>query len=67
MSELPKTTPMGDMVMQAAAYRAALAKAVALLMESEFQGNCSDNGDCHLCAWESDRDALIDKWRHLLR
>ncbi len=67
MAEPPKTTPMGDMVMQAAAYRAALAKAVSLLEQAEYSGSCNSEGDCHGCAWDSDRDILVEKWRHLIR
>lgn len=67
VAEPPKTTPMGDMVMQAAAYRGALAKAVSLLEQAEYSGYCSEGSDCHRCAWDSDRDILLDKWRHLLR
>lgn len=58
---------MGGMVMQAAAYRAALAKAVELLEHAEYSGDCNREGDCHGCAWDSDRDILVAKWRHLLR
>lgn len=48
-------------------HRAALAKAIALLEQAEYSGSCNSEGDCHGCAWDSDRDILVDKWRHLLR
>lgn len=58
---------LADAILTAASYRAALAKAVALLEQAEYSGSCNSEGDCHGCAWDSDRDILVDKWRHLLR
>lgn len=48
-------------------HRAALAKAIDLLEQADYAGHCSDSGDCHRCAWDSERDILVDKWKHLIR
>jgi len=45
--------------------RAALATALDLLRSGRFDGRCSDTNDCPLCAWDSNRDLLIDQWGHL--
>jgi len=58
---------LADAILTAARYRAALAKAVALLEQAEFDGRCSPDDACHRCAWDSDRDILVEKWRHLIR